>query len=58
VTRMDLPGDTPDGQCRYLEAVVNGLLVASIYAPNGNPQSGPKFRLQARLAEAPERACR
>ena len=20
VTRMDLPGDTPDGQCRYLEA--------------------------------------
>ena len=43
VTRMDLPGDTPDGQCRYLEAAVNGLLVASIYAPNGNPQPGPKF---------------
>ena len=43
VTRMDLPGDTPDGQCRYLEAAVNGLLVASIYGPNGNPQPGPKF---------------
>ena len=43
VTRMDLPGDTPDGQCRYLEAAVNGVLVASIYAPNGNPQPGPKF---------------
>ena len=43
VTRMDLPSDTPDGQCRYLEAAVNGLLVASIYAPNGNPQPGPKF---------------
>ena len=43
VTRMDLPGDDPDGQCRYLEAAVNGLLVASIYAPNGNPQPGPKF---------------
>jgi exodeoxyribonuclease III len=43
VTRMDLPGDTADGQCRYLEAAVNGVLVASIYAPNGNPQPGPKF---------------
>ena len=43
VTCMDLPGDTPDLQCRYLEAAVNGVLVASIYAPNGNPQPGPKF---------------
>ncbi len=43
VTCMDLPGDAPDGQCRYLEAAVNGVLVASIYAPNGNPQPGPKF---------------
>jgi exodeoxyribonuclease-3 len=37
VTRMDLPGNAADGQCRYLEAAVNGVLVASIYAPNGNP---------------------
>jgi DNA polymerase-1 len=43
VTRLDLPGDAPDGQSRYLEAAVNGVLVASIYAPNGNPQPGPKF---------------
>jgi exodeoxyribonuclease III len=43
VTCMDLPGDAPDGQCRYLEAAVNGVIVASIYAPNGNPQPGPKF---------------
>ena len=42
-TRMDLPGDNSDGQCRYLEAAINGVLVASIYAPNGNPQPGPKF---------------
>ena len=41
VTRTDLPGDASDGQCRYLEAAVNGVLVASIYAPNGNPQPGP-----------------
>jgi len=43
VTRMDLPGDAADGQRRYLEAAVNGVLVASIYAPNGNPQPGPKL---------------
>jgi exodeoxyribonuclease-3 len=40
---MDLPGDTADEQCRYLEAAVNGVLVASIYAPNGNPQPGLNF---------------
>ena len=43
LTSVELPGDGPDGQCRYLEAAVNGVLVASIYAPNGNPRPGPKF---------------
>jgi exodeoxyribonuclease III len=43
LTRMELPGDAADRQSRYLEAAVNGVLVASIYAPNGNPQPGPKF---------------
>ncbi len=43
VTRTSLPGDPSDGQSRYLEAAVNGVLVTSIYAPNGNPQPGPKF---------------
>ena len=59
VTCMDLLGDVSDGQCRYLEAAVNGVLAASIYAPNGNPQPGPKFeyklawlkRLNAHAAE-------
>ena len=59
VTRMDLPGGVSDGECRYLEAAVNGVLVASIYAPNGNPHPGPKFdyklawleRLNAHAAE-------
>src|SRR3546814_7122112 len=27
----------------YLEVDVDGLTVASIYLPNGNPQPGPKF---------------
>ncbi len=43
VTRTALPGDPSDFQSRYLEAAVDGVLVASIYAPNGNPQPGPKF---------------
>jgi exodeoxyribonuclease-3 len=41
--RRGLPGDSSDAQARYLEAEVNGLVVASIYLPNGNPQPGPKF---------------
>jgi exodeoxyribonuclease III len=41
--RRGLPGDDADGQARYLEAEVKGLVVASIYLPNGNPQPGPKF---------------
>lgn len=43
VTRRELPGDPADLQSRYLEAAVNGLLVGCLYAPNGNPQPGPKF---------------
>ena len=42
-TLSDLPGDPNDKQSRYIEAAVNGIVVASLYAPNGNPQPGPKF---------------
>jgi exodeoxyribonuclease III len=42
-TQAELPGDTDDKQARYIEAAVNGVLVACLYAPNGNPQPGPKF---------------
>jgi exodeoxyribonuclease III len=38
-----LPGDPTDRQSRYLEAAVNGVVIASLYLPNGNPQPGPKF---------------
>ena len=41
--RAALPGDAADNQARYIEAAVNGVLIACIYAPNGNPQPGPKF---------------
>jgi len=43
ITRRSLPGDPADDHARYIEAAVKGVLVASIYLPNGNPQPGPKF---------------
>ncbi|QQR36776.1 exodeoxyribonuclease III [Devosia oryziradicis] len=43
LTQAELPGDPDDKQARYIEAAVNGVLVACLYAPNGNPQPGPKF---------------
>lgn len=42
-TALALPGDEADVQARYVEAAVRGIIVASIYLPNGNPQPGPKF---------------
>jgi exodeoxyribonuclease-3 len=44
LTRNQLPGDPQDRQARYIEAAVHGVLVTSIYLPNGNPQPGPKFK--------------
>jgi exodeoxyribonuclease-3 len=42
-TRRGLPNGDEDSHSRYLEATVNGILIASLYLPNGNPQPGPKF---------------
>jgi exodeoxyribonuclease-3 len=42
-TRRGLPGDPGDVQSRYIEAAVNGILIAGLYLPNGNPRPGPKF---------------
>jgi exodeoxyribonuclease-3 len=44
LTRTGLPGDLADTQSRYIEAAVNGVLIATLYAPNGNPQPGRKFK--------------
>jgi exodeoxyribonuclease-3 len=41
--RRGLPGGPEDTHSRYLEAIVGGLLIGSLYLPNGNPQPGPKF---------------
>jgi exodeoxyribonuclease-3 len=63
VTQVGLMGDDfPDGgpgaqdkagnplpnQARYLEVKTNGIRVASIYLPNGNPRPGPKYDFKLR----------
>lgn len=58
-TRRGLPGDADDSQSRYIEAVVDGIIIGCLYLPNGNPVPGPKFqykldwfqRLQSYAAE-------
>jgi exodeoxyribonuclease-3 len=42
-TRRGLPNDPDPSQSRYIEAAANGVLIAGLYLPNGNPRPGPKF---------------
>ncbi len=38
-----LPGDSDDEQSRYIEAIINKIVICCLYLPNGNPYPGPKF---------------
>jgi exodeoxyribonuclease-3 len=40
---VGLPGDPDDSHSRYIEAEVAGLVIASLYLPNGNPVGTDKF---------------
>lgn len=46
-----LRGEPEDEHSRYLEAEVGGVVIASLYLPNGNPQPGPKFDYKLRWIE-------
>ena len=50
-TRRGLPGEPEDEQSRYIEAAVNGIVIAGLYLPNGNPRPGPKFDYKLRWFE-------
>jgi exodeoxyribonuclease-3 len=50
-TRRGLPGDPDLSQSRYIEAAVNGILIAGLYLPNGNPRPGPRFEYKMRWFE-------
>src|SRR3954470_23726239 len=41
--RRALPGNDEDAQARYLEVVYDGIVIASVYLPNGNPVPSPNF---------------
>ena len=41
--RIGLPGDPDDSHSRYIEAEVGGVVIGSIYLPNGNPVGTDKF---------------
>lgn len=41
--RRGLPGDPEDLQSRYLEAMINDVVIGCLYLPNGNPAPGPKL---------------
>src|SRR6202162_3841866 len=43
VRRRGLPNGAGDSHSRYLEAATHGVIISSLYLPNGNPQPGPKF---------------
>lgn len=50
-TRRGLPGDPDDMHSRYIEAVIDGILIGCLYLPNGNPTPGPKFDYKLRWFE-------
>jgi exodeoxyribonuclease III len=54
-TRRGLPGDPADLHSRYIETVIDGIMLGCLYLPNGNPAPGPKFDYKlewfARLAK-------
>jgi exodeoxyribonuclease-3 len=46
--RRALPGDPDDIHSRYIEALVDGIVIGCLYLPNGNPAPGPKFEYKLR----------
>ncbi|MDR6819979.1 exodeoxyribonuclease III [Neorhizobium sp. 2083] len=48
LTRKGLPGEPEDEHSRYIEAIVDGIVIGGIYLPNGNPYPGPKFDYKLR----------
>jgi exodeoxyribonuclease-3 len=49
--RRVLPGDPEDEHSRYIEAIVNGIIIGCLYLPNGNPAPGPKLDYKLRWFE-------
>lgn len=50
-TRRGLEGEDDDLHSRYIEGFINGIVIACLYLPNGNPWPGPKFDYKLRWME-------
>ena len=49
--RVGLPCDPDDTHSRYIEAEVDGVIIGSLYLPNGNPVGTEKFDYKLRWME-------
>ena len=49
--RVGLPGDSDDSHSRFIEAEAGGIVIASIYLPNGNPVGTEKFEYKLKWIE-------
>lgn len=57
LTRKGLPGEPEDQQSRFIEAIVDGVVIGGLYLPKAS-LSWPEVRLQAPLVSASARLCR
>jgi exodeoxyribonuclease-3 len=48
---LGLPGDPDDTHSRYIQAVINDIIIGCLYLPNGNPAPGPKYDYKLRWFE-------
>lgn len=46
-----LPGEVEDEQARYVEGTIDGVRIASLYLPNGNPVGTEKYPYKLRWME-------
>lgn len=49
--KRGLDGDPEDMHSRYIEAMVDGIVIGCLYLPNGNPAPGPKLEYKMRWFE-------
>lgn len=49
--RRGLDGEEDDLHSRYIEAMIDGVVIGCLYLPNGNPAPGPKFDYKLRWFE-------
>ncbi|MGE3541296.1 MAG: exodeoxyribonuclease III [Candidatus Tectimicrobiota bacterium] len=52
--RLELPGTPPEGEKRFITAMINGIRVINVYVPNGQEVGSAKFHYKLAWLEALE----